>query len=295
MIVKPALAAMLASGLILPEKPGLILPKPAIVRAGSSGDPAPMLPGMPLTMGLLKPAAPSYRTIEYVGSTSTSNAVASGNKNLPLNTLSGGTRSAVQAGDLVLACYAVGSTTDRSLTITDGTSPYTLAGTELYANDTFDTNLRVAYKRMGATPDANLVMGPSGSTADSGLCIVSVFANVDPETPLDVAPVTATGINSMLPNPAAITPVTPGAWIVVCAGAAHNASVITAYTTQGLTTARSSTAGGGTGTNRMANGIGYKSDWVSGTYDPPAWTIAITDSTSFSWAAVTLALRPAPL
>ena len=35
MILKPAIAAMLASGLSVPEEPKLLLPTPAIVRSGS--------------------------------------------------------------------------------------------------------------------------------------------------------------------------------------------------------------------------------------------------------------------
>jgi hypothetical protein len=53
MIVKPALAAMLASGLIVPEKPALILPKPAIVKAENIEFTKHLLLGMPLTMGML--------------------------------------------------------------------------------------------------------------------------------------------------------------------------------------------------------------------------------------------------
>lgn len=53
MILKPALAAMLASGLIVPEKPKLVFPKPAIVKAKNLELSKHML-GMPLTMGMLK-------------------------------------------------------------------------------------------------------------------------------------------------------------------------------------------------------------------------------------------------
>jgi hypothetical protein len=52
MIVKPALAAMLASGLIVPEEPKIVLPKPAIVKRENLDFLAPIL-GMPLTMGML--------------------------------------------------------------------------------------------------------------------------------------------------------------------------------------------------------------------------------------------------
>jgi len=53
MILKPALAAMLASGLIVPEAPKLVLPKPAIVKAENLELTRHILLGMPLTMGML--------------------------------------------------------------------------------------------------------------------------------------------------------------------------------------------------------------------------------------------------
>jgi hypothetical protein len=56
MILKPALAAMIASGLIVPEAPKLVLPKPAIVKRENLEFWAPLL-GMPLTMGMLAPKA----------------------------------------------------------------------------------------------------------------------------------------------------------------------------------------------------------------------------------------------
>ena len=52
--------------------------------------------------------------------------------------LTGGSASAVSAGDLVIAVFGTGSTADRTLSITDGTNNYTLIGSELYANDNKD-------------------------------------------------------------------------------------------------------------------------------------------------------------
>jgi hypothetical protein len=52
-IVKPALAAMLASGLVVPETPKLVFPKPAIIKAENLELSKHMLLGMPLTMGML--------------------------------------------------------------------------------------------------------------------------------------------------------------------------------------------------------------------------------------------------
>jgi hypothetical protein len=68
MILKPTLAAMLASGLIVPERPALILPKPAIVKAENLEFSKHMLLGMPLTMGMLPGKASAARTVTYRGS-----------------------------------------------------------------------------------------------------------------------------------------------------------------------------------------------------------------------------------
>jgi hypothetical protein len=72
MILKPALAAMLASGLAVPEKPRLILPNPAIVRPGNLEFSRHMLLAMPLTMGAIKP--PSIVIPKFVGTATGSNA-----------------------------------------------------------------------------------------------------------------------------------------------------------------------------------------------------------------------------
>lgn len=60
MIVKPALAVMLASGLVAPETPKLVFPKPAIVKAENLDFSKHMLLGMPLTMGMLPGKRPFF-------------------------------------------------------------------------------------------------------------------------------------------------------------------------------------------------------------------------------------------
>jgi len=74
MIVKPALAAMLASGLIVPERPRLILPEPAIVRAENLEFSKHMLLGMPLTMGMLTPEASAPKFVGTATGTNSANS-----------------------------------------------------------------------------------------------------------------------------------------------------------------------------------------------------------------------------
>lgn len=215
-------------------------------------------------------------TIQYVGGTITGKAgAASGNSTIALDSgLTGGVGSAVQAGDLVVAYFAVGSTADRSLTISDGTTNYTLIDSERYANASgFDTNLRVAYKFMGTTPDTTTTFGPTGSTSDSGMCAVRVYRGVDPSSPI----ISATGGTSTSgdtnPDPGLSDPFVPGSVpIVVGAGACATA---TAYTRPGDLSGWQSAAQAGT--NDVVAGAGHDLGYVTGarptdaTYNPMKW------------------------
>jgi hypothetical protein len=226
--------------------------------------------------------------IRFVGGATASKVGAtSGDTTIALNSgLTGGIASAVSPGDLVIAAFGTGSTADRTLAITSG---YTLIGSEQYANDTFDTNLRCAYKFMGATPDTTTTFGPTGSTSDAGAMAVYVFRGVDPTTPLDVAAVQATALNTSRVVPPDITPSTVGAFPVVIGAAAHNGGTDT-FTSSDLTDFRTV---GGNDTNDVTLGIGHQDNWSSGATNFATWGHSQADSTSFCWAATTIALRPA--
>lgn len=224
--------------------------------------------------------------IELVGGSVSDTNVTS----VPLNSgLSGGIASGVRAGDLVLCCFGQSSTADRALTITDGTNDYTLVGSELYADDTSaDTNLRVAYKFMGDAPDTTLTV-TAGATGDGTIAGIMVFSGVDPATPIDMTPTTATGINTVLANPPSITPVTRGSWIVGIGCGAWAASGAGLFSSSDLTDFFSNDANS---TRDCTMGIGLKKDWASGSFDPAAYTFSGTDGTAYSWAAMSVALRP---
>ena len=226
--------------------------------------------------------------LQFVGgNTATKAGATSGNSTISLTTLTGGISSSATIGDLVIAVYATGSTADRALTITDGTTNYTTIGAELYANGTsYDTNLEVAYKRLTAA-DTSVTFGPTGNAADAGAMAVYVWRGVDQTTPLDVTPTTATGTATGRQNPAAITPTTAGSVIVIAGGASAATGAV--FTASYLTAFRSATSAD---TQDAMVGIGYLT-WTSGAYDGAQWTGGTTNAAD-SWAAVTFALRPAP-
>lgn len=160
-----------------------------------------------------------------------------------------------------------------------------------------------SYRIMGATPNTDVILPPTGSTTGAGAYGIHVWRYVDTTTPLDVTPqtfvasngsstLTANSISTLgtrQPNPPAITPITSGA-VIVAAGGTATGSIAAAYTNTGLDNFLTSF---GDDTNDGVIGM-YSANWTSGAYDPTAFTVA-SDVFQASAAAVTIALRPATI
>jgi hypothetical protein len=150
--------------------------------------------------------------------------------------------------------------------------------------------VQVSYKFMGSTPDTSVTIPGSGNAADGQAWTIQVFRGVDPTTPLDVTPTYATGQGTNnRPDPAAITPVTAGAWIAVCTGGAA-ANATSALTAGYLTNLRFAN---GADTNDGCAASGYYTGWTSGSYDPAVFGGGNVNAAN-SWGATTIALRPEP-
>jgi hypothetical protein len=118
---------------------------------------------------------------------------------------------------------------------------------------------------------------------------VYVFRGVDQTTPLDVAVVTATNSN-VTANPPAITPASPGAFIVCIGATGHNqagAQTFTSSDLQGFLTV------GSEDTTSSSLGVGHKNDWTSGEFNAAGLTFSGSANALSSWAALSIALRPA--
>lgn len=190
-------------------------------------------------------------------------------------------------GDIVIATYATGSSTDRSIGVT--TSGYTEEA-ELYSNDTSDTNFSVSWKIMTSTPDTTINRSATGNNQDAGAIVLEVWSGVDPATPMDVTRTTATGIDTGRPDPPSITPTTAGAVVIVCGGGAATAGAV--YTQSG---SELSNFLSGTSADTFDAMVATGSfAWSSGAFNPVAWTGGTT-GTGDSWCAVSLALRPVTL
>lgn len=229
--------------------------------------------------------------IEFVGATITGRTgINVGTYPIQLDSgLTGGSRSSVQQGDLVIAVHAIGINGSFNPTIRD---PSSNNYTQIHYENTaglYDVVLKVAYKFMGSTPDTQTVFGNSGNSQFPFSYAVYVFSGVDQTTPLDVTVTTSSSAATAIPDPPSITPVTGGAYIVAVAAAGHVAGTIT-FTNSDLT---DFVTNGQNDSYDVTLGIGHKPDWTSGAFDPAAWTFGAADTTNYSNVAVTIALRPA--
>jgi len=230
-------------------------------------------------------------SISYVGGMSGAGSMAS----FPVTVtfaLTGGTDSVPAASDLVVVTLDLAYSGASISGIIQNASAvdYTL-GAEAYGSDYCDSTCRVAYRFMPATPETTCVLDVASGSGTYAYTI-HVYRNVDQSTPMDVTAVTANGNNTHLANPGSITPVTPGAWVHV-GGAASCSSAGAVYTTTDLTNFISTLF------YEILNykskvGAGYYPSWTSGAFDPAVFAGGGTNNTDNSWAAVTLALRPAP-
>ena len=227
--------------------------------------------------------------ISYVGG-KVAGSAGQGGGSIGITTgLTGGSGGAPIEGDLVVVTVSVG-TQARQPTIAISTpSGYTALTAQRTTTTTYDTNVQTCYKVMGSTPDTAVTIPPSGNTADGIAYAIQVFRGVDPTTPMDTAATYATGTGSSSPNPAAITPVTAGAWILCCVGTAAQTGP-TSFSSAPFTNIISAR---GADTNDGSVGSGYYTGWTSGSYDPATWGGGLTNAAN-SWGATTLALRPAP-
>ena len=218
--------------------------------------------------------------IQYVGSQTMGR---SGSVSTQSNdyTLTGGLGEPVPAaGDLVVVALAVGAQGRTPLCRIVSPATWTELGLITADGTTYDTNLNISYKFMPGTPDTDFVSPATGHIDDGQRWTVHVYRGVDPVTPLDVTPTTATGTGTGRGNPPSITPVTPGACVLI---ATANAAATAAGQSSpgGMTAFLTGTA---TDVNDVQVSTGHVLDWASGAVDIAAYTTG-SNNAADSWAA----------
>lgn len=226
--------------------------------------------------------------IQYVGGKTWTTTGTGSTTSVSLTDLTGGLAAAPAAGDFVVVAYTIGGNgdPDRDVAVTSG---YTEVA-DLYANSFIETNFGVFYKFMPGTPDTTVTMGTTfGAGVYGGAAAIHVWRGVNVTTPMDVTAVTVTGTGTSNPNGDPITPTTADAVILVAGGGGLNQSG-GSYSHASSDLSNFQTAWVDSIID-VSVGLG-SFEWTSGAFDPAAWTGGETTGNN-SWAAVTLALRPA--
>ena len=233
-------------------------------------------------------SCPSWAAITYVGGQTGS--FAGQTADLDINfALTGGSDGTPASGDLVIITYCIASTLDHTLDIEDASAGnYTTLGTEGYISDTYDTNMRVAYKFMTGTPDTAFGLNSDSTASDAIAYTAHVFRGVH-ATPLEQAVQQGTGANTSVVNPGSITPTTAGAVVYVAGCGALATTRQGVYTSSDQTSFLSSAQDD---TNAVNIGAGYI-PWTSGAVSPATYGAGGTDNAEHSYAWMIVALAPA--
>lgn len=228
--------------------------------------------------------------IAFVGGYTEAFIGQTGNRTISFTSLVGGLDTRPQKNDLVILCYATGSTANRNMANYVTGSGFTVHQDLIAVGATYDTNLGIYYKFMGDTPDTSITLiGGTSSTSDAGTVAVHVWRNVDPSNPLDVTTTTGSSTTSAAADPPAITPVSPGAFILVIGAGAHAQG--TQYFASPEDAVTAFFTNGADDTNDITLGIGVYREWVSGSYNPVAFRFSSATTTGSNVSA-TMALRP---
>lgn len=208
-----------------------------------------------------------------------SNVTADGSGNIVCS-LSGLT---LLQGDVVLIAVEKASTnTNETYSASGNNSGSLIEQQDVYGNDTRDTNLFAGLAVQGSTVDTSITV--TGGSASGAYAYIAVqYRGVDTADPTDVASVTANGNNTGFPDPAAITPVSTGAVVLVIYGGVLGQT----WNTPGdVSNFIQQDVGSNSGKVACADFA-----WTSGAFNPAALT-GSGDSGLNSWAAVTMALKP---
>lgn len=233
----------------------------------------------------------SFEEIKYVGGTNVGYATSGSTRTVALNSgLTGGIASSASEGDLIIAAYFVPGANAAVCSITDGSVPYSSLFWINHGSSN-ESKLRVAYKFATAS-DTSVTFVSDADSRSSAIYSVQVFRGVTRGI-LDVEFVETVGSDTCVPDPGAITPVTPGS-VILCFGAGAHSDEIETFSSSDFDIFATV---GSNNTNTedydATVGIGIKY-WTSGAFNPSAFTFSGTGSVAgYSYACVTLALRPA--
>lgn len=225
---------------------------------------------------------------------------ASGNTQLSLTALSGGsfgtTNLSVQSGDIVIYSVAEAIQAGPPTYVISGTAGE--AYTNLYGisgNDTASLFQSVNYRFCTGGETAINCSGFNASIRYGRVALAHVWRGVDETTQMDVTAVSGLGINTGRPDPQPITPITPGAVVVVAGAGGTYATGVGLSNFVAPTSYAFNMVGHRSGTNVSGSGITsaiFARYWSGFDVEDPGAFTSGSAATQNAWTAVTIALRP---
>lgn len=202
----------------------------------------------------------------------------------------------MQVDDLIIIAAEVADTVNNALSAPTEGGYTNVIGSTLYSNDVNDCNLDVFYKYHNGT-DTTATFNAVGGTNASNVLVCMVFRGVALAAdggPFTTTSQSATGINTSDAAPPQIATATGDAVVIVGAtghtgGATATYTNPTNYTTNAAVRAHNDTIDG-------LVGMGYRLSGYANPENPGVFTAAtVGTATDNAWAAVTMALKEAPL
>jgi hypothetical protein len=221
--------------------------------------------------------------ISYVGGVNTSTSGDSaGSSSLSLTALSGGSSSSASAGDIVFVLISQNGSLGS---ISVPTSGYTLIDT-LTSSPSNYSRSKLYWKYL-STAETSVSFDWQDNSGSVG-AVAYVWSGASP-SPFDATTTTATGSTSVV-NPASITPVSTGAYVLIFGANAYSSSATNQITAVSSGYSNSvildtNSIGGA----RMSMGVGSKS-WTSGAEDPGVYTTN-GSAAGNAWTAFTVAIK----
>jgi hypothetical protein len=232
---------------------------------------------------------PTLKAIEYVGqAVNSSSPTATTAITLPT--------ASMRIHDFIIIAASVADTVNNALAAPTEGGYTDVIGSTIYADDVNDVNLNVFYKYWNGS-ETTATFAAVGGTNASNVAVCMVFRNVAKVVeggPFSTTSQQASGISTSNADPAQIA-TTTGDCVVIVGATGHTGAGTatytnpTNYTTNPAVRAHNDTIDG-------LVGMGYRLSGYSNPENPGAFTAAtIGTAADNAWAAVTMALKAAPL
>ena len=196
----------------------------------------------------------------------------------------------LEAGDFVVAIHSAGvnTTVVSSMTCANLTSNGVDEVAALYANDKYDTNLKVYAGTLTTRPNS-ITFSDVGNISAGCAAIIMWFKNVASSE----SPATVTGTNTYYVTPPDANGLRPNDIVVCCGGDAHNNN-LGSYNTPSDLTNFIDLIGADSNDTYAGMGIYVVPSGVT-SFNPSQWITSSTTTTltSGSFAAATIVLRAA--